>query len=102
MEDFLREVRQWAQMGLLAAFGGAASYLYTMVTKNKKFVWLTFNINLFLAFFVGQSLGGFIPPDTKNFGGWLMMLGFCAYPALGLVENKVLAYLDKRMGARGE
>ena len=94
--DYLRELGELVKLGLLAMFGGLASYLYIMVTKNRQFRWLTFGTNLFLAFFVGESIGGFIPPDSTNYAGWIMLLGFCAYPVLGRVETKLLAYLDAR------
>lgn len=95
--EYARALGEWAKLGLLAAFGGMASYLYIMVTKNHPFRWLTFGVNLFLAFFVGKSLGGFIPADSTNFAGWIMLLGFCAYPLLGRLETKLLAYLDSRV-----
>lgn len=97
MEHFLREALDWIKLGMLAMFGGAASYVYTMIVKNRQFRWMTFTANLFIAFFVGKAMGGFIPTDTVNATGWVMMLGFCAYPVLGLAEAKVLKYLDNRI-----
>lgn len=96
MDKILHELSEWARLGLLAAFGGAASYVYIMVTKNRKFVWWMFLANLFIAFFAGKAIGGFIPEDSKNYTGWVMMLGFCAYPVLGLIEAKILQYIDRR------
>lgn len=102
MEHFLRDALDWIKLGMLAMFGGAASYVYMMVVKNRQFRWFTFGANLFIAFFVGKSLGGFIPESSINYTGWVMMLGFCAYPALGVAEAKVLKYLDSRIAPGSE
>lgn len=98
MDKFLHELSEWSKLGLLAAFGGMASYVYVMVRKNKKFHWVTFGANIFIAFFVGKSIGGFVPQDASNFGGWIMLLGFVAYPILDKIEDKVLAKLDSFVG----
>lgn len=97
METVLREALEWVKLGLLAMFGGCASYLYNMVVKNTPFRLVTFLINLLISFFVGKMMGGFIPETTLNYTGWVMMLGFCAYPVLGLVEAKFLKYMDSRL-----
>lgn len=101
MDKFLHELSEWAKLGLLAAFGGLASYVYIMVRRNKKFHWFTFGANIFVAFFVGKSIGGFVPPETSNYGGWIMLLGFIAYPLLDRIEDKLLAKLDKIAGLGG-
>jgi fluoride ion exporter CrcB/FEX len=98
MEKLLQEFSEWAKLGLLASFGGMASYVYIMVRKNKKFHWFTFLANLLIAFFVGKALGGFIPADASNATGWVMLLGFLAHPILDRVEDKFLARLDKITG----
>jgi len=97
MEQWLQAFLDWVKLGMLAMFGGCASYVYMMVVKNRPFRWFTFAANLFIAFFVGKSLGGFIPADSLNYTGWVMMLGFCAYPVLGVAEAKLLKYLDARI-----
>lgn len=102
MEKFLQELSEWSKLGLLAAFGGTASYVYIMVRKNKKFHWFTFFANLFVAFFVGKAIGGFVPPETSNFGGWIMLLGFLAHPILDRVEDRILAKLDKFVDIEGK
>lgn len=102
MEAFLLELTAWLRLGILAAFGGAASYIYLMITKNRPFRWITFAANLFIAFFVGKAMGGFVPEDTKNFSGVVMLMGFCAYPVLGIVEEKIVSYINKRIAAAGE
>lgn len=94
MFDWLKDVQDWMKLGMLASFGGAASYVYIMITKNRPFRWMTFLANLFIAFFVGKSLGGFIPEDSANYTGWVMLLGFSAYPVLGAAENWVLAKIE--------
>jgi FtsH-binding integral membrane protein len=96
VSSFLREVAEWMQVGLIAMFGGFASYVYLMVTKERPFRWKMFLANLFLAFFTGKALSGMIPADSPNFSGFVMMLGFCAYPILGVLETTVLAYIGKR------
>lgn len=102
MDKFLHELSEWAKLGLLAAFGGIASYVYVMVRKNKKFHWATFAANIFIAFFVGKSIGGFVPQDINNAGGWIMLLGFVAYPILDKIEDRVLAKLDSITGIGGK
>lgn len=101
MEDFVAELTAWLRLGVLAAFGGAASYIYLMITKNRPFRWITFLANLFIAFFVGKAMGGFIPEGTRNFSGVVMLMGFCAYPVLGIVEEKIVSYINKRIAAGG-
>lgn len=96
MENWLTAILEWAKVGLLGAFGGAASYVYLAVTKDRKFNVWTFLANLFVAFFVGKVFGTFIPADNPNREGFLMILGFTAYPVLGIVEAKVLSYLKNR------
>lgn len=97
MSNYLNELLVWVRLGMLAMFGGAASYVYLMVKNNTPFRWFTFIANLFLAFFVGKTFGGFIPETTSNYTGWVMMLGFCGYPVLGLAEEKFMAYLATRI-----
>lgn len=102
MENWINAVMEWAKVGLLGAFGGAASYVYLAVTKNRNFVWWTFLANLFVAFFVGKLFGEFIPATNPNRAGYLMILGFTAYPVLGIVETKVIAYLQSRSDLPGK
>jgi fluoride ion exporter CrcB/FEX len=101
VDDFLHTLNTWMHLGLTAMFGGLASYIYVMVVKGRKFRWFTFLANLFLAFFVGKALSGLIPPDSPNFSGYVMMLGFCAYPLLGTVEAALMAYVNNRTKTGG-
>lgn len=102
MDNWITAVMEWAKVGLLATFGGAASYVYLAVTKQRQFVWWAFLANLFIAFFVGKVFGEFIPATNPNRSGYLMLLGFAAYPVLGVLEAKVVAYLQARTDLPGK
>lgn len=90
------------ELGLLASYGAAANYVYSMLKdEQKKFSAFRFLGLLFLATFIGNFFGGFIPADTKVRDELLMGFGFCTFPLLALLEKRIeqlaIKYLDKRV-----
>lgn len=105
MEDLVEKLVRWGHLGMLGAFGGAAAYIHTMATKNQPFRVLAFAANVFLAFFVGKMLGALIPfaqAYVEYRDGVVMALGFCAYPILGVIENKVVKWFKEINWLPGE
>lgn len=88
--------------GLLSVFGGSAAYIYKTVKDDTGFKFGQFFINAFLAFFIGNMIGGFIPHDASFRDGILMLAGFSTWPILGVLEfygkKAVLKYIDKTLG----
>lgn len=81
--------------GLLASMGGAAQTLYTHVREDKPLNFWLFIINLFLAFFVGQVVGSFVPTDFIYRDGVLLVAGFTTYPILGVIQDQAGEYVKK-------
>lgn len=86
-------VLSWSQFGLLGMLGGLVSYFYPPSTEMR-FTWRYFISKLILAFFVGKVAGEFIDPANQFKSGYIMLLGFFAYPVLGVLEIKVKAWVD--------
>lgn len=88
--------------GLLSVFGGSAAYIYKTVKDDTGFKFGQFFINAFLAFFIGNMIGGFIPHDASFRDGILMLAGFSTWPILGVLEfygkKAILKYIDKTLG----
>ncbi len=107
MPEFLTAVAskfsRMAEFGLLASYGASANYVYTMLkNEDQKFSLFKFLALLFLAAFLGNVLGGFIPANSDYRDELLMGIGFCTFPLLAVLEEKVRAlmirYLDKKLG----
>ncbi|WP_426199014.1 hypothetical protein [Pseudomonas sp. DC3200b2] len=82
----------WSQFGLLGVVGGVASYFYKGSTEPR-FSLRFFISKLVLAFFVGKVAGEFIAADNQFKSGYIMLLGFFAYPVLAVLKVKVKAGL---------
>jgi hypothetical protein len=96
------KLARMAELGLLASYGAAANYVYVMLKNDdQKFSMFKFIGLLFLATFIGNFFGGFIPADTKVRDELLMGFGFCTFPLLAALESKIsqlaIKYLDKRV-----
>ncbi len=87
--------------GLLSVFGGTAAYLYRTVRDDTGFRFSHFFTNAFLAFFIGNMVGGFIPTTANYRDGLLMLAGFSTFPILGVLEHYgrkvILKYIDARL-----
>lgn len=93
-EASLRHI-DWIINGIPAVFGAMAKYLYDNVHKGRTFSFVVFGTNIFLAFFAGNVVHEFLPADVEHKGGIMMVTGFCTYPVLGLIEEKVKQLLKK-------
>lgn len=82
----LEPIAPYVSAGLVAATGGAASYLYQYTKRRTAWSWIALGINMLLAGFAGSLVGLFTPPDFIYRDGLIAVAGFCAYPILGLVE----------------
>lgn len=85
--------------GLLAAFGGLVGHVVDIVQKKRTFSWPGFLAAAFVAFFVGQVLGDWIPLSTPGRDGILMVSGTSAYPVLVLLQDMVTGFI-KRLGTK--
>ena len=65
-----------------------ANYLYK-IKNGEPFRVSMFIINILLAGWLGYVATGFIPEDSKMFGPMLSIIGFCTFPFLKLIEQKV-------------
>jgi hypothetical protein len=102
IQNFLDRIWDMAAAGLLSLFGGTAAYVYKTVRDDTGFKFGPFFVNAFLAFFIGNMIGGFIPKDASYRDGLLMLAGFSTWPILGVMEfygkRAVLKYIDKAIG----
>lgn len=102
LHSFLNRFQDLFAAGLLSVFGGTAAYVYKTVRDDTGFKFSQFFINAFLAFFVGNVVGGLIPEHASYRDGILMLAGFSAWPLLGIFEfygKKVVSkYLDASLG----
>jgi len=83
----------WSHFGLLGTLGGLASYFYPPLA-DVRFAWRTFIGKLVTSFFVGQVAGEFIADDNTFKSGWVMLLGFFAYPVLAAFEIRVKDWIN--------
>jgi len=88
------KILDWCLVGFLGMLGGLASLFYPGATAMP-FTWKMFISKLVVAFFVGKVAGEFIPLDNQYRAGIIMLLGFFAYPVLGVVEVKVKDWLER-------
>lgn len=86
-------ILSWSQFGLLGMLGGLVSYFYPPSTEMR-FAWRYFISKLVISFFVGKVAGEFIAVDNQFKSGYIMLLGFFAYPVLGVLEIKVKAWVE--------
>ena len=94
MEHMLEAILLWCMPGLLGGFGGVISYFWPPTTEMR-FSAKSFAIKFLSAFFVGKACGYFIPMTNEYRSGYLMVLGFCACPVLGMLEVKVKGALER-------
>lgn len=101
MSEFGEKLFDMAVAGFLSAFGGVAAYVYKTIRDDTGFKTSHFFMNAFLAFFIGNMVGGFIPQGTSFRDGFLMLAGFSTWPLLGVLEyygkRAILRYLDKTL-----
>jgi uncharacterized membrane protein len=87
--------------GLLSVLGGTAAYTYKTVKEDTGFSLKHFFINAFLAFFIGNMLGNFLPPTAQYRDGMLMLAGFATWPILGIMEfygrRIVVKWIDAKL-----
>lgn len=88
------------ELSLLAAYGAAANYIYSMLKhEGRKFSFWKFVALLFLATFIGNFFGGMVPQDTLFRDELLMGFGFCTFPILDAMETRfksiAVRYLQK-------
>lgn len=93
LDRLMERVGDMMQFGILASLGGLANYLYITVYQEKKFSFIMMLVNLFLAFYVGNVVGSFIPEENKYRDGLLLVCGFCTYPILSVVETQSKRFL---------
>jgi hypothetical protein len=86
LTDSINKIVDFVIAGTLAGIGGAASYIFNMLKRNDPFRLSSFILNAFLAFFIGNILGSFIPAAYQYRDGVLMLGGFSAWPILSLLE----------------
>lgn len=92
----LAKLAKITEFGLLASYGAAANYVYTMLkSEDQRFSLPKFLGLLFLATFVGNVIGGFIPHASPYRDELLMGFGFCTFPVLAVLEVKVKGILVK-------
>lgn len=101
-QSFLDRMLDLFTAGVLSVFGGSAAYVYKSVKEETGFRVGQFLINAFLAFFIGNVVGGFIPKDSTMRDGILMLAGFSTWPILNVMEiygrKFILNYVSKQTG----
>lgn len=99
----LAKLAKMTEMGLLASYGAAANYVYSMLKDaTQKFSYFRFLSLLFLAAFLGNFLGGFIPQGSEFRDELLMGCGFCTFPLLAVVESKFVGFFVRWTGNKLE
>jgi hypothetical protein len=92
---WLQELMVWLKAGVLSAFGGVVGYLVDVANDdNKEFRWVTYAIFVLCAFFVGQILDDWLPPEMPGRGGVLMVAGTAAYPILQVMRGRVARIIE--------
>jgi fluoride ion exporter CrcB/FEX len=81
--------------GSFAAFGAMAKYLYDNVRCHRSFKFSVFLTNIFLAVFAGVIANGFIPETVETRDELIIIVGFCTYPFLTLIEFKIDQFIKK-------
>ncbi len=94
LERLPEKVFEFAQLGLLGAFGGLANYVHVTMYQEQKFSWVRMIVNIFLAFYVGNLIGSMMPESTYK-DGLIMAAGFCCHPILKLIEVQSKKRLDQ-------
>lgn len=104
LKDFADRLGELATAGVFASFGGAAQTLYAHARGDKSISFWMFVINIVLAFFVGNVVGGIIPKSFEYRDSILMICGFTTYPILTLLSEygkkfaeKLFKNIDKRI-----
>jgi MFS family permease len=101
-EQFIDRILELLAAGLLSVFGGTAAYIYKSMKEETGFKLSTFMMNAFLAFFIGNVVGGFIAKDASFRDGLLMLAGFSTHSILMLLElygrKYVFKYISKATG----
>lgn len=83
----------WSQFGFLGTLGGLASYFYRPATEVR-FAIRMFVSKMVISFFIGKVFGEFISTENTYKSGYIMVLGFFAYPVLAVMEVKVKAWVE--------
>lgn len=94
MDQLLEAVLLWCLPGLLGGFGGVIAYISKLTTQHR------FSAGMFItkfltAFFVGRVCGYFIPMTSEFRYGYIMVLGFAAYPVLTIFEAKAKGWAER-------
>lgn len=99
LEQFMSSkiVLTLASNGVLATFGAIANYIYLSAKKSQPMRFMPFMMTAFLGFFVGNVVGNFIPPDFAYRDGTMLVTGFCFYPILSVLENKIPQIFAKKL-----
>ena len=95
LQAFLERLLELTPPGLLAVIGGMAKYLRTNLKDGRDFSWGLFAMNIGLAFLVGIIAGAFIDETNRFRDGIMMLCGYCTYPILDLMEERLLALAKK-------
>lgn len=94
---FLDSIKDNIIILIISWFGGIAHKVYHLSKPNstETFSWMALLANLFLAWFIGYIVAGFIDHDSKLYWPSLSMAWFCAYPLLAILEKQGSKYLSK-------
>lgn len=96
LEHALSRLMEFAQIGLLASIGAMAKYLRENMIEDRQFSWSLFIVNIIVAFCVGNMVGAFIKETSEFREGLIMVAGYCAYPLLGIIEDRFLAMVKNK------
>lgn len=80
----------------ISAFGGLAKYVYKS-NKGEPFNIWKLLANMFLAWFLGYIVQGFVPSESQMFGPLLAITWFSAYPILQWLETSGKDLITKFM-----
>lgn len=85
--ELTEKAQRYLSVGIVSAIGGIACYLYEHVKGDRDFSILSFLTMIFLAFFVGNVLGEFLPKDMQSRDGIIMVAGFSSWPILDALKT---------------
>jgi len=94
MDHFFNKIQDFLVAGMLGGMGGISAYLYNLMKHNQPFKITGFLLNTFLAFFIGNVIGSFIPLDYAYRDGILMIAGYSCWPMLSLAEIYTTKYAE--------
>ena len=87
--DILSKVAEALKDVLNSGLGAFVAYIY-LYSQTKTFSVSVFFVYMVVGFFIGYTVGMFIPHDVSYRDGLLCFIGVGSYSIFGMIESKVV------------